>query len=152
MHVVESSTGSGLLVAEEPASAAQIGRLLREHEPRLRLVPQQDEARRCLLWQVWRHNGNDRPADYIVTWMDQYGEPLPLSTQIVERVKLFDPNQTASAPPTHTELNARHRERTLRETEARYAAVEQEHAPYVDRGRRVVSMGPRPTRQPADHI
>lgn len=149
MFVVESP--SGLLVAEEPASASHIGSLLREHDPRLRLVPQRDEASRGLLWQVWRFNGPDQPATYLLSWMDQHGNPLPLGSQLLERVKLFDPN-TAGAPPTVDELNAKHRERTRRETEAKFDAVEGEHKPYVDRGRRVVSMGSRPTRQPADHI
>lgn len=136
---------------EEPAAAADTARLLREHDPNLRLVPQPHEATGGLLWKVFYWNGPDRESDCLFSWMTDDGDPLPLGSQIVEKAKLLD-RRTAGTTLGHTRLNELERDRLQRGKEAAFASVEDDHRPYIDRGRRSVSMGSRPTRQPADHI
>lgn len=151
MQITESHSGSGLLVAEHAADHEAVARMLREYEPRLRLVPQRDEARRCMLWQVYEYLGPDREAFHVCSWVDTDGAPLPLSSALVEKVKSQDKRGRGEIVDVNA-ANQRHREKLNREQEARFDAVAADHAPYLDRGRRSVSMGPRPTRQPADHI
>lgn len=151
MQITTAASGSGLLLCEEPAAAADIATLLREHDPNLRLVPQPDEASGSLLWQVWYWNGPDQESSCLFSWIDAEGNPLELGSQIVEKAKLLD-RRTASEAPDYRKLNEKQRRRVQAEKEQRFAEIEAEHRPYVDCGRRSVSMGPRPTRQPADHI
>lgn len=151
IRVSESHSGSGLLVAEQAADHEQVARLLRGHDPRLRLVPQTGGARRGVLWQVYAYNGPDQDASYVCSWTTPDGEPLPLSSRLLDKVQELD-LRTRGVQPDVNEANRKHQERVLADRERTFSDLADDHGPYIDRGRRSVSMGPRPTRQPADHI
>lgn len=151
MQVVEHPSVTGLLVAEDSVGEREVQRILRDYDPRLRLVPQRDEASQGLLWQVYYWNGPDQAASYVCSWMDRDGVPLPLSSRILDKVQQQDV-RTVGLPEDVNVLNARHRERVKLQQEQRLQDVADDHRPYIDRGRRSVSMGTRTTRQPADHI
>jgi hypothetical protein len=100
VSLVYTKTESGLLVASEGASDERaVARALKDHDPDLRLVPQQDG------WRVYRYAGPDRPADFILYWGDGEG-PWPLSHRLVDEVKRHDRNTQAHVPSPE-ELNAK---------------------------------------------
>lgn len=91
MGLVFSKSDSGLLVAEQGASDERaVARLLKDHDPDLRLVPRLAGGQHA--WSVYRYAGPDRPAEFLCFWGNDQGEPFPLSTRIVDMVRALDKN------------------------------------------------------------
>src|SRR5215510_10143671 len=84
-------TDSGLLVPEGALEAA-VARELRELDDDLRLVPQDSDAYGRRIYKVYKYMGGDRPAQFILMWSDEEGNPYPLSSSLVEEVKRHDRN------------------------------------------------------------
>lgn len=108
--LVHSRTDSGLLVAEHRVEGAAVARALREHDPDLRLVPQFSASMGGQYWAVYLYAGSERPAEFVTAWVNEQGEPLPLSMRLVDRVQELDRNGRGETPSAD-ELNALEEER-----------------------------------------
>lgn len=139
MSIQVGETESGLLVAEQAVTHEAVARLLREHDPSLRLVPQRDEAGGGLLWCVYSWQGPDRPAVFVCAWQTPHGDALPLSSRLLEKVQQLD-RRTVGEAPDPDKANAAHVAAVRKDRAANYEAVAADHASYVDRGRVAVSM------------
>lgn len=82
---------SGLILAEQTPDAAALERQLKQIDRRLSLQawPQPDGLP---VWKVVLHYAGDRPPETIASWIDQQGEPLPLSSRLVDLVQSLDRN------------------------------------------------------------
>jgi hypothetical protein len=69
---------------------AAVSRALRQHDDDLRLIRSFDLEREVFFWKVYRYNGPERPADFILAWATDDGEPKPLSMRIVDEVQRHD--------------------------------------------------------------
>jgi hypothetical protein len=81
-------TDSGLLLAEEESAVAES---LWEYDRNLKLRSAVDAAGRTF-WSVRAHVGGDIPDRLVCVWVDEQGNPLPLSSGLLELVKQLDPN------------------------------------------------------------
>lgn len=82
----------GLYLPESHFAADEraVSRALREYDDELRLVPQPTST--GLAYQVRRWRGGDKPSEFLFFWVDERGEPKPLSMQLLELVKQHDRN------------------------------------------------------------
>lgn len=92
MSLVYTRTDSGLEVASYAADEAAVARALKDYDPELRLAPQPSDGYGCTVYKVFRWQGNDRPAVFLFAWVDEHGNPYPLSMQLLELVKRHDRN------------------------------------------------------------
>lgn len=140
IQVHESHTGSGLLIAEQAVTGDAVADALRAYEPSLRLVPQTDGAQGGLRWCVFRYMGRERDAEFVCAWQTDGGEPLPLSMQLLEKVRMLDVRTRGGAPDPNR-LNEQHLERAHRDSLWEKEGIAGDFAPYLDRGRVSVAMG-----------
>lgn len=98
MGLVYSSTNSGLVIASEGADEAAARRALIQHDPDLRLVPQDSDAFGRRVYKVYRYMGSERPAEFVCGWWDDHGHPYDqLSvTGLLEMVQRHDKNLRGS--------------------------------------------------------
>lgn len=134
MEIVPSATGSGLLIAVEGADERNVGALLRRHDPDLRLVPRFSEEHGCKLWMVYRWKGPNDPSEFVCAWQTRDGQPLPLSSNVVEMVQLLD-RGTVGAAPDPDASNAALRARRKKDSLETKQAIADDHKPYIDRKR-----------------
>jgi hypothetical protein len=92
LGLVYNRTTSGLVLAEHSQDEAAVARLLKQHDPDLRLVPQRSDAFGRTYYSVYRYAGSERPAEFIFAWVDDVGAPLPLTSRILDRVQELDRN------------------------------------------------------------
>lgn len=138
-----SRTHHGLTVVEHAADEHQIQRQLKEINDRLILWP--PDATSAYYRVVFRVS-DDKPVRDVCAWMDDYGNPLPLSSGLIDKVnrmRLDAPNKGLSVD----EHNDRHRARMRAEMDARLEAVVAEHRRKVEYGQVSVSLGPRPRKR-----
>lgn len=110
MSLVYERQGNGLLVARDtaPSDEKAVARQLRDYDPDLRLVPQGVVGRQ-IAYKVYRYAGSDRPAEFICFWGDAaIGEPYPLSSGLLDRVRELDRNSRARYASAE-ELNEKRR-------------------------------------------
>lgn len=84
-------------------------------------MPQDSDAYGTRVYKVFKYNGPDRPATYLMTWTDEHLRPLPLSMNLVEMVKYHDRNTTLRPPDEdeiEAKLRAERRKDYLRDAEA----------------------------------
>jgi hypothetical protein len=142
IRVADTDTGSGLLIAEQAASHEHVARLLKQHDPSLRLIPQ-GGAGGGVLWTVYSWNGPDRPGTFVCAWQTPHGDPLPLSSRLLEKVQQLD-KRTVGDPPDPDKANAAHVAAVRRDRRNALDAVADEHRPYIDRGRVSVQVPRQP--------
>jgi hypothetical protein len=94
---VYSRTGSGLLLAEEGADAASISRALRQMDPELILQPDFSQSLQQTVWKVYRYQG-DRPPVFVMAFVNERGDPYPLSSRILDMVRGLDKNSRWETP------------------------------------------------------
>jgi len=87
-----SRSGSGLYVPSQGSDETAVRRMLKEYDPDLRLVPRGQH------YSVYRYAGSERPAELVCTWADDQGRGLPLSSGVLEKVKMLDRNTRFKAP------------------------------------------------------
>lgn len=113
MGLVESRTGSGLILREEAGDAAAISRALRKMDPELRLQPEFSQTLEQTVWKVYRYNG-DRPMQFVLAFTNERGEPYPLSSRLIDMVAGQDKN-SRHATVDEDERNAKQREQRDRD-------------------------------------
>jgi hypothetical protein len=118
----------GLWVPESAYAADEraVARALRDYDDELRLVPQPTED--GLAYQVRRFRGGDRPSEFLFFWIDDRGDPLPLSMNILEFVKQHDKN-TQSRYLDEVALDALKKERENAHWEAETQAMADDWVP-----------------------
>ena len=127
MSLVPSQTDSGLTVLMHGSDEVAVSRALRDYDRDLRLVPQDSDAYGQRVYKVYRYNGPERRADFVLLWGDDYGNPYPLSMAILERVKTLDKNQRGNAEYVNEdEHNRRLREKRDKEYDAGVEEVKAE--------------------------
>lgn len=94
-----TQTEGGLLVPEAMDERA-VSRLLRQYDPELRLVPPGvtltgETREQVRSYRVARYAGSERPIQFVCGWWDERGEPLPLSSSLLDRVMELDRNTRA---------------------------------------------------------
>jgi hypothetical protein len=105
---VYSLAGSGLVIASQGADEAACRRALRQHDPDLRLVPQDSDALGRRVYKVYRYMGSERPAEFVCGWWDEHGNPYDLSvTGLLEMVQRHDRNLRGSQQASLAELEAK---------------------------------------------
>jgi hypothetical protein len=86
MSLVLSQTRSGLHVAEHGSDERTVSMLLRTFDPGLVLSKEVDPIHGCFVYVVVKRQG-DRSAVHICDWRDELGNPLPLASSLVDKVK-----------------------------------------------------------------
>lgn len=92
MGLSYTSRDSGLVVAHQGADFAAVQAALRQHDRDLRLVPQGIGRNGKTLYNVYRWYGPDRRAEFILAWMDENMNALPLSSALIDEVQRHDKN------------------------------------------------------------
>jgi hypothetical protein len=130
---------SGLIVARDSMDEASVQRALKRLDRRFCLQKHpRDGVEGGWVYKVICFV-SDAYAPVVLTWMDEHGRPLPLSSSIVDEMQkhmLGARNKGLSAD----EHNARLTERKRREADDRTRAVIDDHRPYVERDRVSVSL------------
>jgi hypothetical protein len=127
VSLVHSRTESGLSVMMGGSDERAVARALREHDDALRLVPQGSDALGKIIYKVYRYSGSEQPAEFVLGWWDDYGEPYPLSMALVEMVKQHDKSQRGNAQLiSEDEHNRRLRERRQKDYDANVETIQSE--------------------------
>ena len=132
MPLHHRGTESGLVVAEEVIGEPAFKHALEQFDARLSL--QFRPPYYVVVCQV-----NDHYAPVIATWMDLNGNPLPLSSGLVEKVKAWHVG-ARNRPETVDEFNARRQAELERDIARELEAIRDDHRPYVDRGRVQITL------------
>lgn len=122
--------GSGLLVPEGAQEAA-IQRALQQHDPDLRLVPQDSDVYGRRIYHVWRYNGPDRDAHRVCVWADEQLNPLPLSSALVDYVQSLDRNGRGRQVDVD-ELERKFREEQRKDYRRDAEAILADHDPRIE--------------------
>ena len=102
-----SRTDGGLLVPQGAHEAA-VSAALREHDPDLRLVPQDSDHYGRTIYKVYRYVGSERPAECILFWGDPtQNVAYPLSMSLVDEVRRHDRGMRGFDAETSDALNAK---------------------------------------------
>lgn len=132
MTLIQRYTESGFVVAEEAFDEARLSRALKQIDDRLVL-----QVRNGMYVVVCCVSENHAPV--ICGWHDRYGQPLPLSSGLLEKVHQLRVD-ARNKPIDADEHNRRHAERLEADTQERLAAIRDEHRPYVERSRVQVTL------------
>lgn len=114
MQLVESRTDSGLVVVEQSTDGAAVGRALRQHDSSLELQ-QWPHPSGQWLYKVVARTG-DGPPHTVYVHQAHDGTPLPLSSRIVDEVRLLDRN-SRRPHADEDELDRQHRAQLARDEE-----------------------------------
>jgi hypothetical protein len=120
-----TQTRGGLYVAEDSYDFQSVARALREYDPELRLVPQEQGGVR--VYKVFKYRGDDKPAEFVAGWWDEQLRPLPLSHRLVDEVKRLRP-ENRHKRVDEDEFNAALREERRRDSERELEALADEAA------------------------
>lgn len=144
MSLVTRTHHSGLVLAEHGQDEATIRRALKRLDDRLRLLPPGSMAHGDLgpqpYWRVYRSVSDDRPPLHVFTWMGRDQEPLPLSAGILDAVQQLR-KDSRNQGPTADERNEKIKQDARKERDDQMAALHDEYAPHLERGRVGVSLG-----------
>lgn len=135
---------NGLVVAETiTRDEAAVTRALKEIDPRLALQKEPANVEGGWKYKVLRVWSEDQPPTPILTWTDQFGNPLPLTFGLIDKVKIhmlgFRGNDYYVSADEHNAKLEAAREKQKRDD---LAAIRDEHLPRLQ-GRLSVSMSGR---------
>ena len=82
---------------------------------------------------------SDTYAPVVLTWMDEHGRPLPLSSGLVDEMQRHMVDSRGKVE-TADEYNARLVAERKRDADAQQTAIIEDHRPYVERNRVSVSV------------
>lgn len=144
MRLVTRETGTGLVVAEHSADEAALQHALREIDDRYVLQKHPGDVPGGFVFKVFCVVSEDQEAVCVLTWADDHGRPLPLSSGLIEEVKRWRPEARARRGPDADERNRRLEQRREQERREALAAITDEHRAQIERGRVTVGMSTRP--------
>jgi hypothetical protein len=147
MPLVNRVHESGLVLAEEAGDEARLSRAIKEIDSRYVLQRHPGEVDGGWVYKVFCIVSEDQPAVCILTWADGYGNPLPLSSGLVEELKKWRPENRRRRGPDADERNQRLREETDRVRQEELAAISQDHRPFVERNRFGIALDARPRKR-----
>lgn len=149
MGLVTRDTGLGFVVAEEAADEAQLSRALREIDRDLVLQKERADVGGGWVYKVVQIVSDDY-APVVFVWCDRQGNPLPLSSGLVEEFKGLRKEAASRRGPDADERNRRLVERTRQQIETDRETVIAEHRPRVEKGRMGIGMSTRGKRHYRD--
>lgn len=82
----------GILTVERTADFASVEAALKAFDRDLVLNVEPDVIHDRLVYQVHKVISRDRPAVFILSWRDELGVPLPLSSALVDEAKRLHPS------------------------------------------------------------
>lgn len=130
----------GIAVAETTRDEQTITRALKQIDPRLALQKEPANAVGGWKYKVLRVWSEDHPPTPILTWTDEYGNPLPLTDGIIDKVHIhmlgFRGNDFYVSADEHNAKLQAEREKQHAED---IAAIKGEHKGRLS-GRLTVSM------------
>ena len=147
MRLVTRETGLGLVVAEQAADEAQLGRALKEIDDRYVLQKHPGNVPGGFVYKVYCVVSEDHPAECVLAWADEHGNPLPLSSGLLDEVRKWRPEARARRGPGADERNQALQERRERDRREALRAVSDEHRAELERGKISVALGTR-TKKP----
>lgn len=87
MPFVSRMTASGLVLQETLGGEAEVGRALKEIDDKLVLQKHPGQVEGGWVYKVFALVSDDQEPHCILTWADEYGTPLPLSSGILDEVR-----------------------------------------------------------------
>lgn len=141
--MITRETGSGLMVAEHSQDEAAISRALKRIDSRLVLQKHPGDVPGGFVYKVLAVVSEDRPPEYVATWADELGNPLPLSTGLVALVESLRKESRGRRGVDADEANRRLVERNTRYRIAAHESLDGDHAAKIERSSVTVGMGAR---------
>lgn len=138
MTLVSRTLSSGFVVAEHGFDEAQLQRALTQIDGDYVLWPPDATSP---YYRVMCRVSDWQPAVPVVTWMGANGEPLPLSSGLIDEVQKWRPENRGKRGLTADEHNERQRADARRLQDENLQAIHEEFAPHLERSRTVVQMG-----------
>lgn len=149
MGLVERMHESGLVLAEEGQDEARLQHALEQIDRSLVLQKHRADVGGGWVYKVIQQVSDDY-APVVFTWCDTFGNPLPLSSGLVEEFKGLRKEAAARRGPDADERNRQLVERTRLQIEADRDAVMADHRARVEKGRVGVGMSTRGRRHYRD--
>lgn len=146
MGLVQRTHESGLVVAEESADEAALGHALKQID-RAYVLQKNPDGDTPGLYVVACVVNEDEPPIRILAWADGNGEPLPLSSGLVEEVKKWRPEARTRRGPDADAHNQQLRERTDQLRRDQLRSISDDHRPFVERNRVGVALAARSRRR-----
>ena len=121
----ERQHSSGLILAEQASDERAIGRALQQIRPdvALQVRPRDEEKGGVLVYKVVHVES----GMVMFTWMDDYGNPLPLSSGLIDEFQRRQLGARNTGLISDDEHNRRHREQIDRDRAERVEAIRDEH-------------------------
>lgn len=117
----------GLAVVTETRDARSIQEDLTRLDPGLFLDMERAYPGGPICYVVKEHVASGHPPGRVVEWQDEHGNPLPLSSGLIERVKRAGYRPATEIVAEAIAWNERKRERQRESSAADYDAVVQDH-------------------------
>lgn len=137
MSLIHRERG-GVAVYEYAQDENQIQRALKAIDDRLVLWPPDGM---CAYYRVARNVSDWQDAEIIASWKDQNGNPLPLSSGLIDEVDRLRRDARNKGLDVDA-YNAKRTEDLEAERATRGQQIIDEHRPKVERARTSVSFGP----------
>lgn len=121
----ERTSPSGLILAEQAQDERQIGRALQQIRPdvALQVRPRDEEKGGVLVYKVVHVES----GQVMFTWMDAYGNPLPLSSGLIDEFQRHQLGARNTGLVSDDVHNQRHVDEIERERRSRLEAIRDEH-------------------------
>ena len=146
MGLVMRETGSGLVLAEQASDEAGLSAALKRIDSRLVLQKHPGEVAGGWVYKVFAIVSDDQPAECICTWADDHGNPLPLSSGLLDLVNKLRPDNRSRRGPSSDERNAELRAELEKTRSDNAERVNDDHRAKIERKAVTVSLasGQRP--------
>jgi hypothetical protein len=121
----ERTSPSGLILAEQAQDERSIGHALQQIRPDvvLQVRPRDEEKGGVLVYKVVHVES----GQVMFTWMDSYGNPLPLSSGIIDEFQRHQLGARNTGLVSDDQHNQRHTDEIERERQRRVEAIRDEH-------------------------
>lgn len=142
---------SGLVLAEEAMDEVRLSRALKEIDDRYVLQKERSNAPGGWTYRVLRIWSAEHPPVPVLIWEDEHGNPLPLTSGILDLVQKHHLGLRGNAAyVSEDEHNRRHVERMERRLADEIEAIREEHMGRLT-GRHFVAMSGRMRRRRRDN-
>ena len=121
-----------LAVVERTSDRKRIEHELKQFDRNLFLDAEIDSRRR-FVWSVKEWLGSERPPHLVFEWRDGRGEPLPLTSGLIEEVRKIEwrRNHGITVFDVVNEANDKRRSAAARASESAYEAITEEVVPLM---------------------